>query len=65
MAHGISPLDAISDACHRAWLREPLPLTGVKRTEMLRRGNANYWTHSGPRQLDFAVLHKAARFASL
>jgi hypothetical protein len=82
MAHGISPLDAISDACHgiqnpacpkgpvlarpgSAWLRESIPLTGVKRTEMLRRGNANYWTHSGPRQLDFAVLHKAARFASL
>jgi hypothetical protein len=25
-----------------AWLREPLPLTGVKRTAMLQRGNANY-----------------------
>jgi hypothetical protein len=25
-----------------AWLREPLPLTGVKQTAMLRRGNANY-----------------------
>jgi hypothetical protein len=23
-----------------AWLRESIPLTGVKRTEMLRRGNA-------------------------
>jgi hypothetical protein len=24
------------------WLRESIPLTGVKRTAMLRRGNANY-----------------------
>jgi hypothetical protein len=25
-----------------AWLRESIPLTEVKRTAMLRRGNANY-----------------------
>jgi hypothetical protein len=25
-----------------AWLRESIPLTGVKQTAMLRRGNANY-----------------------
>jgi hypothetical protein len=25
-----------------AWLRESIPLTGVKRTAMLQRGNANY-----------------------
>jgi hypothetical protein len=25
-----------------AWLRESIPLTGVKRTAMLRCGNANY-----------------------
>src|SRR6202022_3359411 len=26
-----------------AWLRESIPLTGVKRTAMLRRGNACNW----------------------
>jgi hypothetical protein len=25
-----------------AWLRQLIPLTGVKQTAMLRRGNANY-----------------------
>jgi hypothetical protein len=25
-----------------AWLHESIPLTGVKQTAMLRRGNANY-----------------------
>jgi hypothetical protein len=39
-----------------AWRRESIPLTGVKRTAMLRRGNACKVTHLGSRACTFAVL---------
>src|ERR1700737_1510079 len=32
-----------------AWLHVSIPLTGVKQTVMLRRGNATYWTRTGSR----------------
>jgi hypothetical protein len=39
LLHCISPVMARLGS---AWLLESIPLTGVKQTAMLRRGNANY-----------------------